>query len=184
MRYYNRPVRRTSWAIVAIMAVVAAQFLYDGGAGPRDVWDVVLALALPGGVTWVLVRTGLTPYVEWDEQRLTVRNPFFRYEASLADVRLLGRAGKGGALGVEGVGTVLPWAMTRSVFDGRRAEQARRELRNAVRRAVPDGTGTAGGAGTPGGTDAAAPVRRHFRVEWTDVLILPMLGAFVWAFLP
>ncbi|MFH8987160.1 hypothetical protein [Streptomyces sp. NPDC017940] len=169
MRYYNRPVRRASWAIVAVMAAVAVQFLHDGGGGPRDVWDVVLALALPCGVTWVLVRTGLTPYVEWDEQRLTVHNPFLRYEADLADVRLLGRAGKGGALGVEGVGTVLPWAMTRSVFDGQRAERARRELRTAVRRA----TGT-----------ATAPVRRRPRVEWTDLLLLPMLAAFVWAFLP
>ncbi|WP_030563963.1 hypothetical protein [Streptomyces aureocirculatus] len=168
--YSNKPVRRASWAIVAIMAVVAVQFLHDGGDGPRDVWDAVLALALPAGVTWVLVRTGLTPYVEWDEKRLTVRNPFFVYEADLADVRLLGRAGRGGALGVEGVGTVLPWAMTRSVFDGRRAGQARRELRHAVRRAVP-------------GT-AVTPVRRRFRVEWTDLLVLPMLGAFVWAFLP
>ncbi|MEV0437667.1 hypothetical protein AB0I84_29560 [Streptomyces spectabilis] len=169
MHYTNRPVRRASWAIVAMMAAVAVQFLFGGGEGPRDVWDVCLALALPAGVTWVLVRTGLTPSVEWDEKRLVIRNPFFVYEACLADVRLLGRAGRGGALHVEGVGTVLPWAMTRSVFDGRRAEAARRELRHAVRQAD---------------AVASAPVRRRFRVEWTDVLVLPILAAFVWAFLP
>ncbi|MFD9908303.1 hypothetical protein [Streptomyces sp. NPDC059063] len=170
VHYCNRPVRRASWAIVALMAAVAVQFLFGAGEGPRDAWDVVLALALPCGVTWVLVRTGLTPYVAWDERRLVVRNPFFVYEASLADVRLLGRAGRGGALGVEGLGTVLPWAMTRSVFDGRRAQGARRELRHAVRRA-PEAV-------------AGEGARRRFRVEWTDVLVLPIVAAFVWAFLP
>lgn len=168
-RYVNRPARRIAWVMALVMAVVAVQFLFFDGERPSSVWEVVLAVALPCAVVWVLVRTAFTPSVSWDDEQLVVRNPFFTYEAPLAGVRLLGRAGRGGALQVEGIGAVLPWAMARSVFDGRRAEAARRELRHAVRRA----------SGV-----VVVPAWRRVRVAWTDLLLLPSLAAFVWAFLP
>ncbi|MEU5772814.1 hypothetical protein ABZ819_05850 [Streptomyces venezuelae] len=167
--YVNRPARRAAWVVTSLMVAVAVRFLFFDGERPSDPWEVVLAVALPCAVIWTLIRTALAPYVGWDDQQLVVRNPFFTYEVPLSDVRLLGRAGRGGALEVESIGTVLPWAMTRSVFDGRRAGAARRELRHAVRQAADTAT-------TPG--------RRRFRVAWSDILLAPMLGAVAWAFMP
>ncbi|MDL2076530.1 hypothetical protein QNN03_08785 [Streptomyces sp. GXMU-J15] len=172
IHYRNRAVYVASMALTLAMLVTAVYFLFLDSGAPSGAWDVVLALAVPCAVVWVLVRTGLTPYVEWGAGRVTVCNPFVVYSAPLSEVRLLGRAEKGGAFDVAGVGQVSPWALTRSVFDGRRANEARRELRHAVLRAHE----------TEQGVDPG--VTRRVRAGWYDVLLLPFLAACVWAFLP
>ncbi|MET8978409.1 hypothetical protein ABZX85_22605 [Streptomyces sp. NPDC004539] len=169
--YRNRPLYLVSWALCACMAALAGYFLLVEGA--RDPWEVVLALAVPGIVAWIAVRVGILPGVAWDADRLTVRNPFVEYEAPLADTRLLGRSEKhGGALQLPGVGPVSPWALSRSVFDGTRANTARRDLRHAVLQAEATAT-------TP-----TAPAIRRPVFGWYDLLPLPFLAAMVWAFLP
>ncbi|MFG3410449.1 hypothetical protein [Streptomyces sp. NPDC048142] len=154
------------------MAAVAVYFLlFDSGA-PKDVWDVSLALSLPCGVSWILIRIGITPSVEWSDTEVKVCNPLFTYGAGLDQVRLLGRSGRGGAIELEGIGVVMPWSMTRSVFDGKRANQAQRDLRHAVLRAQKTGE------------TEKIPAARKLRYGWFDLLIVPMLAACVWAFLP
>ncbi|MEV7238187.1 hypothetical protein AB0N06_30865 [Streptomyces sp. NPDC051020] len=170
MRYRNRAVYFASLAMVLAMLAVAVYFLFFDSVAPRNFWDVCLALAVPGVVTWTLIRVGLTPYVEWGKGCITVCNPFFTYRASLDSVRLLGREGRGGAFKIEGIGVVLPWAMTRSIFDGKRANAARRDLRHAV---------LASKNGDPALTSS-----RKARFGWFDLLIVPFAAALVWAFLP
>lgn len=110
--------------------------------------------------------------MSWGDGRISVENPFVSYSAPLGKVRLVGRAGKGGALGVEGIGEVPPWALSRSVFDGKRANEARREMRHAVLRAVEGETGQESGE-----------VVRRIRFGWMDLLLVPILSAWFWAFL-
>lgn len=172
MHYKNRPVYAASVALTLAMLVTAVYFLFLDSGAPRDLWDVVLALAVPCAVVWVLIRVGLTPYVQWGEGRLTICNPFVRYATPLSEVRLLGRSEKGGAFEITGVGQVSPWALTRSVFDGKRANEARRGLRHAVLRAHETER------------DAIPNVTRRLRVGWFDVLLLPFFAACVWAFMP
>ncbi|MFE0645604.1 hypothetical protein ACFW2Y_28945 [Streptomyces sp. NPDC058877] len=173
MTYRNRFVFTASAAMTAAMLGVAVYFLFFDSGAPDSLWDVFLALAAPCAVTWVLVRVGITPFVAWDTESVTVCNPFVLYRARLDQIRLLGKEGRGGAFDIEGIGTVLPWAMTRSVFDGKRANAARRDLRHAVLQAA-----------KPAPSEARrAPVRRP-RFGWYDVLIIPFLGAVIWAFLP
>ncbi|MFM9441577.1 hypothetical protein [Streptomyces acidiscabies] len=168
--YRNRPLYLASWVLCVCMAVLAAYFLFVEGA--HDAWQVVLALAVPGVAAWIFVRVGIVPSVEWDDHRLTVRNPFVEYGAPLSDVHLLGRSEKGGgALDFPGIGPVSPWSLSRSVFDGTRANAARRDLRNAIRQAEhPDST--------------RPPATRKPLLGWYDILPLPFLAALVWAFLP
>ncbi len=62
--------------------------------------------------------------------------------------------------------------MTRSLFDGRRANEARRDLRHAVLR-------------TPEtGKDIDPNVGRRLRVGWHDALLVPFVTACAWAFMP
>lgn len=68
---------------------------------------------------------------------------------------------------------VMPWSMTRSIFDGKRANGARRDLRHTVLRAQKTME-----------TDAVTPTTRRLRYGWFDILIIPLLLAFVWSFLP
>ncbi|MFD0313343.1 hypothetical protein [Streptomyces flavalbus] len=159
-------------ALTVAMLAAAVYFLFLDSGAPRDPWDVVLALAVPSGVVWVLLRVGLTPYVQWGGGRLTICNPFVRYSAPLSRVRLLGRSQKGGALSIEGLGQATPWALTRSLFDGPRANEARRALRHAVLQAHE----------TDEHVDPT--VKRTLRIGWSDILLLPFLAACVWAFLP
>ncbi|MFD7420010.1 hypothetical protein ACFV6M_06110 [Streptomyces californicus] len=173
MRYRNRFVFSASIVLVAVMAAVAIYFLFFDSGAPRDAWEAFLALSLPCGVIWVLIRIGITPSVEWDDAEVKVCDPFFVYRAGLDKVRLLGREGGGGALELDGIGVVVPWSMTRSIFDGRRANRARRDLRHAVLRA-PEAMGA----------DAAIPATRILRYGWFDTLVVPLLSAFVWALLP
>lgn len=65
MHYRNRLVFACSVAGTLVMVATASYFLlFDSGA-PRNLWDAALALALPCAVVWVLIRVGLTPYVQW-----------------------------------------------------------------------------------------------------------------------
>ncbi|MFJ6569832.1 hypothetical protein ACIQNU_20650 [Streptomyces sp. NPDC091292] len=170
--YRNRPLFAVSVAMTVLMVAVAVYFLFIDAGVARDPWDVVLALALPGLVAWVVLRVGLIPSVEWGEGRLTVHNPFLTCTAPLSDVRLLGRADKGGAFEIRGIGPVTPFAMSRSVFDGRRANTARRALRDAVRQTPPPTE------------EPPATARRTPRIGWYDLLLLPFALSSVWAFLP
>jgi hypothetical protein len=172
VHYKNRPVYAASAALTIAMLVAAVYFLFLDSGAPRKVWDVVLALALPCAGVWFFIRVGLTPYVQWGEGRLTICNPFVIYSAPLSEVRLLGRSEKGGAFDIAGVGQVSPWALTRSLFDGKRANEARRELRHAVLGAHETDS------------DVNPSVSRRLRVAWFDVLIVPFIAACVWAFMP
>ncbi|MHC5908183.1 hypothetical protein ACVNF4_30515 [Streptomyces sp. S6] len=167
--YRNRPLRALSFAMVAGTVAAAVSLLFLDSPAVSGAREAAQALALPSGCAWVFVRIGLLPQVRWGEGRLTVVDPFVVYEASLSDVRLLARAGRGGSLLVGGV-EVRPWAMTRSLFDGRRAGASRRELRNAVRRAERAGEGP------------SSLVRRPL-TGWYDVLVLPVPWAVAGAFL-
>ncbi|MFH8885197.1 hypothetical protein [Streptomyces californicus] len=173
MRYRNRSIFSISIAVIAAMAAVAIYFLFFDSGAPKNVWEASLSLSLPCGVSWILIRIGIMPLVEWDEVKVEVRNPFFVYRADLEKVRLLGREGRGGAFELEGVGRVMPWSMTRSILDGKRANGARRDLRHAVLRA-PKATEI----------DAATPATRSLHYGWFDMLVIPLLLAFAWAFLP
>ncbi|MFE7430478.1 hypothetical protein [Streptomyces sp. NPDC057545] len=173
MRYRNKVIFSTSIVMVAAMMAIAVYFLFFDSGAPKDVWEASLALSLPCGVSWILIRIGITPFIEWSDTEVTVCNPFFAYHAGLDTVRLLGREGRGGAIELEGIGVVMPWSMTRSIFDGKRANGSRRDLRHAVLRAqktVEAGEGI--------------PATRRLRYGWFDILIVPMLAAFAWAFLP
>ncbi|MCK8434462.1 hypothetical protein G3I77_15965 [Streptomyces sp. D2-8] len=173
MRYRNKVIFSTSIAMVAAMTAVAVYFLFLDSGAPKDVWEVSLALSLPCGVGWMLIRIGITPFTEWNDTEVKVCNPFFTYRAGLDKVRLFSREGRGGAFELEGIGMVMPWSMTRSILDGKRANGARRDLRHAVLRAQKTME-----------TDAAIPTTRRLRYGWFDILIIPLLAAFVWAFLP
>jgi len=171
--YRNRIVFSASVAMAFFMLAVAVYFLFFDSGVPESAWGAVLALALPCGVIWVIIRVGLSPFVEWGDGKIVVCNPFVLYSSSLDKVRLLGREGKGGAFEVEGIGTVVPWAMTRSIFDGKRANEARRELRRAVLQAKGEAVCESDAQGT-----------RKIRYGWSDILMIPFLAACVWAFLP
>ncbi|MFD8914041.1 hypothetical protein [Streptomyces sp. NPDC059575] len=172
IRYKNRPLFIASAGLSLVMLLTAVYFLFLDSGAPRDAWDVMLALAVPCAVVWVLIRVGLIPYVEWDAGRVTIRNPFVVYSAPLSKVRLLGRSEKDGAFEIAGVGSVTPWAMMRSVFDGQRANGARRDLRRAILRTH------------EADKDVDPSVSRRLRLGWFDVLPLPFIAACVWAFMP
>ncbi len=141
MEYRNRPLYLFSLVAIALQPAVAAYFVFLDSGLSGDIWEPVLALSVPSAVAWAFLRAGVLPRVSWGDGRISVENPFVSYSAPLGKVRLVGRAGKGEALGSEGIGEVGPWALSRSGFDGKRANEARREMWHAVLRAVEGGDG-------------------------------------------
>ncbi|MFD7640781.1 hypothetical protein ACFV4P_09005 [Kitasatospora sp. NPDC059795] len=167
MKYRNLPLAVTSWVLIGAQPFVLVFQLVDGGGLTRP-WDAVLVATLPAAAAWAFRRVGVSPRVYTEGDRLVVVNPFVTYRVPVRSVHPVGRS-RGSAIAVDGLGEVHLWAMSASVFDGRRVRDARRTVRRLAKEAR-----------------AASPAIelpravRTFRVEWADLLLLPALAVAVW----
>ncbi|OKJ16088.1 hypothetical protein [Kitasatospora sp. CB01950] len=168
MKYRNLPLAVASWALIGAQPFVLVFQLMDGGGLTRP-WDAVLVTTLPAAAAWSFRRIGVSPRVYTEGDRLVVVNPFVTYRVPLRSVHPVGRS-RGSAIAVDGLGEVHLWAMSASVFDGRRVQDARRTVRRL-----------AGEARAAASSTAELPrAVRTFRVEWADLLLLPVLAVAVW----
>ncbi|MFJ5839063.1 hypothetical protein ACIQGO_20230 [Streptomyces shenzhenensis] len=178
MRYRNRTVFAA--AVVGIVAQpCAVLYVLLTGTGSDDrLVDAAALLSLASLVAWLFARIGVQPSVSCGDGVVTVHNPLLSYRAPLTDVQFVARNGAVG-LRMEGVGTLRPWVLSKSVFDGGRARSARGELRDAISRAhaarARDAT-----PGDPGTGDPDSGARRWVRWGATDLLLLPPLAFAVW----
>ncbi|MFF0387798.1 hypothetical protein ACFYS8_03785 [Kitasatospora sp. NPDC004615] len=167
MRYRNLPLAVASWALIAAQPVLLVFLLVDGGGLSRP-WDAVLATALPAALAWIFRRFGVSPRVYTEDDRLVVVNPFVTYDVPLRSAHPVGRSG-GSAVTVDGIGEVFLWAMSLSVFDGGQVRNARRTVRRLAKEA----------RATEPATEPARAART-LRIEWPDLLLLPLLAIAVW----
>ncbi|MDB1088742.1 hypothetical protein PJ985_14325 [Streptomyces sp. ACA25] len=137
---------------------------------PGGLSDTVTVVSVACLVTGVFLRlAGLR--VICKQGLLYVHNPIFSYRAPLHQVTFVPRDG-GIALDMPGIGAIVPWAMAKSLFDGRRARAARRHLRERLaehkRQAAESHTPVA-----TEGTTAEQTSRRWVRLSLADALLLP-----------
>ncbi|MFJ6569831.1 hypothetical protein ACIQNU_20645 [Streptomyces sp. NPDC091292] len=166
MQYRNRMVFAASLAGTVAFPLAAVGILVTGTGSADRLVDAAAIVSLTSFVVWVLARVGVQPLIRCEEGVLTVHNPFLTYRAPLSEVRFLARGGEVG-LRIEGVGAVRPWALSKSVFDGKRARAARKELRELV-------------AGAREAAPGPGAAHRRLRYGLTDLLLLPPLAFAVW----
>ncbi|MET8978410.1 hypothetical protein ABZX85_22610 [Streptomyces sp. NPDC004539] len=165
MTYRNRVVFWASLTGIAVQPALLV-FLLSSGERPSDgLVDLFALVSLTSWFAWFLVRVGVQPKVVCEDGHVVVHNPVLSFRAPLSAVEFLAVGGQVG-LRIEGVGVVRLWVMSKSLFDGRRARGARRELREHIARAASGGSVGVG--------------RRWVRVGPVDVLLLLTSGFVIW----
>ncbi|MGW7300920.1 hypothetical protein [Streptomyces sp. NPDC054829] len=115
--------------------VAAVRVLLTMEAEGDGLVNAAALLSMASLFAWIFVRIGVQPSISTGEGLLSAHNPLYSYRARLSDVEFVARGGAVG-LRVEGIGAVHPWVLSKSVFDGRRARSARKELRELIGGAV------------------------------------------------
>ncbi|MFJ8795163.1 hypothetical protein [Streptomyces sp. NPDC102462] len=172
MHYRNRVVFGAAVIGVVAQPCVAAYVLLTAETDGDGLVNAAALLSMASFFAWLFARIGIQPLIRCEHGLLSIHNPLLSYRAPLSDVQFLARDGAVG-LRIEGVGVLRPWVLSRSIFDGRRARSARRELRDLITEvhvAAPSGTSTDGGP----------PARRWVRRGATDLLLLPPLAFAIW----
>ncbi|MFD8914045.1 hypothetical protein [Streptomyces sp. NPDC059575] len=129
-------------------------------------------LSMASLFAWFFARIGIQPSITCERGQLSVHNPMLSYRARLSDVHFIARDGAVG-LRIDGIGTLHPWSLSRSLFDGKRARSARKELRECITEAH-----VRAPSETP--ADGSPPTRRWVRWGAPDLLLVPPLAFAAW----
>ncbi|MEU6547009.1 hypothetical protein [Streptomyces sp. NPDC046859] len=172
MQYKNRVVFGAACVGVVAQPFAVAYVLLTPKTDGESLVNAAALLSMASFFAWLFARVGMQPSIRCEHGLLSVHNPLLSYRARLSDVQFIARNGTVG-LRIEGIGTLQPWALSKSLFDGRRARSARKELRELI---------TEEHVTTPSKmtADGSPSARRWVRWGATDLLLVPPLAFAIW----